>query len=683
VTLSLDRPLNSFTSAAALGAGLDGHQRGETRKIYTSQNIRAMGSAGFTPLAYRLRTELGVEAWHWNPRGSWSDPRRHQGYWTSSPRPGAPFGVSYGYRLPRRGDTVDQANNHGYSRLDDGDQHSFWKSNPYLDSYFTYEPTGRHAQWMLVDLGRYERVDTVRIDWGLPFARSFEVQYWTGADAVNYPEEPPPATWRPFPADRFAGHRGRQTARVAAAPVRVRYVRVLLTRGSRTGPPGSTDVRDRLGFAVRELYVGRLARGRLHDLLRHRRDGSQTVTYVSSTDPWHRAINRDPDYEQPSFDRVLSSGLAHGQPILTPVAVLYGTPADAANELRFLRARHYPIGRVELGEEPDGQLATPEDYGALYVQFARALHRADPRAVLGGPGFQTSIPDWESWPDRHGVHSWTGRFVSFLRARHALRALRFFSFEWYPFDDVCANPATQLASAPALLADVLDRQRRAGLPARLPKVITEYGFSAFAGEAEVDRPGALLNADAVGQFLTLGGSAAYLYGYEPDVLLRESGACNTWGNLALLLSDGDHHIRHPLATYWGARLLTRRWAQPGSGRERVYRASTDALDGAGRSLITAYAVRRPDRRLAVMLINKDPSRTWAVSLRAVRAVAPGAALGALDVYQLSGADYVWHARGDRGFPRPDRAPTHSVAAAGRVSLPPYSLTVVRTQGRAP
>src|SRR5260370_31686902 len=120
VTFTPGHPANRFIPARALGAGVDGHPIGETVRQLSPANIKAMLSAGLKPRTYRLRTELAGEAWHWNPNGTWSDPARRQGNWTSSSEPGRPIHVCYGYRLPRRGNTIDQANDEAYSRHDDG-----------------------------------------------------------------------------------------------------------------------------------------------------------------------------------------------------------------------------------------------------------------------------------------------------------------------------------------------------------------------------------------------------------------------------------------------------------------------------------------------------------------------------------------------------------------------------------
>src|ERR1700736_3751389 len=120
--VSVDRShvLNLFDPEEAIGAGIDGHEKGEVARLLSPANVAAMLSAGLRPLTYRLRTELAGAAWNWNPHGVWSDPLHRQGYWVSDSTPGEPIEVSYGYRLPRRGNTLDQANNEGYSRIRDG-----------------------------------------------------------------------------------------------------------------------------------------------------------------------------------------------------------------------------------------------------------------------------------------------------------------------------------------------------------------------------------------------------------------------------------------------------------------------------------------------------------------------------------------------------------------------------------
>jgi len=679
------KPANTFVAARALGAGVDGLNEGRVAKTYTPGNIAAMKSAGPGALTYRLRTELGVEAWHWNPAGRWSEGAKARGYWTSDAQASAPILECYGYRLPRRGSTIDQANNDGYSRLDDGDARTFWKSDPYLDRHFTGEDNAAHPQWVLIDLGRMRLVDAVQIAWAAPYATRYQVQYWdgdnSGEDTHSIDDTYGGGAWRAFPSGTQAqGRGGRVRLRLAATPRPARFVRVWMTR-SGGAPPGAGDVRDGLGYAVREVGLGTLdGRGGFHDLVRHAPDGKrQTPIYVSSTDPWHQADGRDPNVEQPGFDRVFRSGLTRGLPVLMPAGVLYDTPDNAAAELRFLRARGYPVTRVELGEEPDGQYVTPEDYGALYIQWADALRRVDPTLQLGGPSFQTAIEGWVAWPDAHGDRSWLRRFLGTLKRRGRMADFNFFSFEWYPFDNVCAPPAPQLALAPDLLQNALARLQREGLSRHVPWLITEYGYSAFAGEAEMTWPGALLNAETVAQFLTLGGSEAYLYGYEPNVPIHEVEDCPTWGNLALLLSDGARPPK-PLAAYHATRLVTQEWAQPDTdGPQALYRATSTVRNRQGLSLVTAYAVRRPDGRWAVLLLNKDPKRAHPVTVRFVQEKGLGSASfsGPADLYQYSAAQYVWHPDGARGYPAPDLSPAHSTSRGGVVLLPPFSLSVLR------
>ncbi|HEU0273747.1 MAG TPA: discoidin domain-containing protein [Candidatus Udaeobacter sp.] len=673
-----DRPVNQCVPIAALGAGVDGHEKGECARMFTDENIAEMRSVGLGPLTYRLRTELAGEAWHWNPRGSWSNPAHQCGYWTSNDSPAGPIDICYGYRLPRRGNTIDQANDDGYSRIADGDEATFWKSNPYLDSHFTGEPDDAHSQWVVIDLGAVKPVNAIRIHWGTPYARQYRVEYWSGNDPMHLHADRKD-DWRPFPnAAVNRGSGGTESVPLSSKAVAVRFVRLLMNQSSRTGAEPSNDIRDRLGFAIREVELGNVdARGHFNDYIRHAPDHyQQSVIYVSSTDPWHRAEDIDYKIEQPGLDFILTSDLTNRLPVLVPVGVLYDTPENATAEIKYLLRRSYDLEGIELGEEPDGQWSSPEDYAALYTGIARTLTALQPRLKLGGPSLQNFEDQLLTWPDAAGNSSWMSRFLKYVRSAGV--PFDFFSFEFYPFDNICADAAPQLIQTPRRLASMMKSLRADGVPTTIPWLMTEYGYSVFAGRHEVDIEGALFNADTIGAFLTLGGSKPYLYGYEPNYLQDELKC--SWGNLMMLQLNPNSDQVNRLSTYHAAKLITSEWMQPTNETQNIFPVTVSPRNPRSSNVVTVYAARRPDKQWSLLAINKDPKRTaqLTVQFRLPQVPRQLSFVGAVDVIRFSAEQYAWHEDGPNGHPIQSLPPAREKQnASSFYILPPYSLTVLR------
>jgi hypothetical protein len=684
IHIDASNPTASFMPDEAFGAGLDGLSEKDLERVYSPESIRTMSQAAYRRLSYRLRTELGIEAWHWNENGSWSDEARKEGYWTSSEKTEGPLLKSFGYRLPRRGSTIDQAENDGYSRLDDGDESTFWKSNPYLDTHFTGIDNALHPQWVLIDLGKRRSVNALRILWGDPYATRFEAQYWDGKD-TNYLNDLTAGAWRAFEFGHIRdGQGGDNLLQLGDTPVSVRFVRILLTASSETTPQ-EEDVRDRLGYAIRELFMGVLdGRGRFRDIIRHSTSNKhQTLTIVSSTDPWHREIDRNPKTAQPGFDQIIASGLGRGKPVLTPVPVLYNTPENAATQIRFLKSRNFPMSQIELGEEPDGQNTSPEHYGALYLQFAKVVHEIDPALITGGPGFQSEVGGWNTFVDTSGEYSWMKRFLGYLREHKRLNDFGFFSFEWYPFDELCENPSRQLIEHQGLMKKAFERLDRDGVPRDIPWIISEYGYSSFAGRAEVELPAALLNAEIVAQFLALGGQSAYYYGLEPNEPIRELGYCThpdrLWGNLMMFQTKNDSKANWLLPAYYGGKMLVEEWADPTNEPHQLFPALVMEGDKVSND-VAAYVVRRPDNRWAALVLNKSMDHSKLGQIRFTIGTKEIDWSGPLDVIQYSSRQYAWKANGANGHPTRSKPPRHFQTINGPgsvIELPSMSLTVVR------
>jgi hypothetical protein len=188
----------------------------------------------------------------------------------------------------------------------------------------------------------------------------------------------------------------------------------------------------------------------------------------------------------------------------------------------------------------------------------------------------------------------------------------------------------------------------------------------------MDIEGALLNADLIGTFLNLGGEQAFLYGYEPNEVIHEV-PCSSGNNMLFELNERGSY-RMP--TYYGARLTTQQWAQPGDGVHELYAVTADDAQ------IMAYAVHRPDGLWSLMILNKDPNRTRAVTVKFHNEASDSDSEfeGPIDVYQYSRKQYELSTDTLEPYPIRDQPPEHQTFTGNSplvIQLPSYSLTVVR------
>jgi hypothetical protein len=701
IKIHLTHPTRIEDFSRAMGGGIDGNDH---RSTLSDSVVKQMLKAGLRPLSYRLRTELGIESWHWNPSGTWSDAAHHQGYWTSSTHSQAPITKSYGYRLPRRGNTLDEANNDGYSRLDDGNPNTFWKSNPYLTSHYTGESDFKHPQWILLDFGKPVLINAACLHWKDPFAKKYRIQYSCGGNLYFGHNH----DWHDFPHGKWVqSSKGSSLLNLGTPhdflgkPLQIQYLRILMTESSSSAMPGSQDPRDSMGYALSEIECGFLESGKFFDQIIHSPNQKQTVVYVSSTDPWHRACDRDERTQQPGLDLVARSGLRNTQPILWSVPLLYDTPENAAAEVDFLKARGYlsPSQRVELGEEPDGQRVDPKDVAELYAQTSQKIYSAHPDLSLGGLSFVTIDVNRGDLIYRVDKKPWLHRFFKQLKKKKGRKNFQFLTFEWYPFDDLLLPPAPLLINQPRRLKESVERIRRGGIPKTMPLMISEYGYSVFSGEPEVTLAAALLQADIAVPFLLLGGTTSYLYGYEPNYLECNYG--NSWGNLMMFLQDKkkSKHLQ-PLPTYYCSRLLTHEWGPPYGGPCNLYSTTIKTETKGEAPYLSAYFLSSKNQgntRKALLIINKNPQRAYrfkCIENRAFKTEMPNNLTGNWEYYSYSSDQYQWHSQGVHGHPQRNQPPLKSFCQGEvkkgvlttslefkkngvPIMLPPWSITVLQ------
>jgi len=666
--------INTFDPDSALGSSIDVLSRTDINSVYTPHIIQEALSAGWGPITYRNNTELRMAAWHWTENGTWSDGAHRSGYFTGSTDLKEPIRAILAYALPHRGFATSA------DRPVAGPNLTYWKSNPYLTSKFTGESDTLHPQWVVVDLQAEKPVSAVRIVWANPYATTYQVEYWVGTGALDF-DGGPKGEWDVFPSGALK-HAPGGTVMVKLTDARVvtRYLRILMTESSSTcDEHGAEDVRNCVGYAIQQIAAGTLnASGAF--VAGTKTPAERRTTYaVSSIDPWHSEddVNASGSYQHTGFDLFFTSGLTNNLPAMIPVTMLYGTPDDAAAQIAYIERRGYPIGYIEMGEEPDGKHAMPEDYAALYLQWAAAIHKVDPKLRLGGPVFEGVNEDIRAWPDARGRTSWMGRFVDYLKAHGRLSDLAFVSFEHYPFEP-CDITWKTLYSEPRLMKHILQVWRDDGVPKNVPLMVTESHVSWALTGPMTTIFGALWLADNIGSFFEGGGAAFYHSPIQPQGV---QNTCLGWSSWSNFVSDENYTIKGYAATYYAAHMINLEWVQHHAGVHEMFPSSADLTDGDGNLLVTSYAVHRPDGTWSLMLINRDETNphTVRVLFEDAKRKRQTTFAGPVTLVSFGSEQYVWINDGPNSRPDPDHPPvaTSFQGPSSTFTLPKASVTVLR------
>ena len=674
--------INSFDPDSALGSSIDVLSHGGIDKVFTPHIIQESLSAGWGPISYRNNSELRMAAWHWTENGTWSDPVHKSGYFTGSTELKEPVRYILSYALPHR----------GFSTSGDrplmGPNLSYWKTNPYLTSKFTGESDSLHPQWVVVDLKAEKPINAIRIAWASPYATSYQVEYWVGKRALDF-DAGPQGEWKIFPSGTQKNSQGGAVSlKLADTAVSTEYVRILMTESSNTcDEHGSDDIRNCVGYAIREIRLGGVdSSGAFIEVQKNISDRPTTYT-SSSIDPWHSAADVDAtgSYQHTGFDLLFTSGLTNNLPAMIPVTMLYGTPDDAAAQIAYIEKRGYPISYIEMGEEPDGKHAMPEDYGALYLQWAAAIHKVDPKLKLGGPVFEGVNEDIRVWPDAQGRTSWMGRFVDYLKAHGRLADLSFVSFEHYPFEP-CDITWNSLYREPTLVKHILQVWRDDGVPKSVPLMITEDHLAAGLTGPMTTIFAALWLADNVGSFFASGGA---LFTHSPIQPQGIQNTCLGWSSWSNFVSDEQTlEIRGYTSPYFAAHMINQEWAEHRSGMHFVFPSAVDIKDSDGNLMVTSYALHRPDGNWSLMLVNRDENHAHAVRVLFDDAKNKREASfsGPVRDVTFGSEQYVWINDGPYSHADPDNPPVATTVLAEHgttFTLPKASITVLRGKVGAP
>ncbi len=140
-------------------------------------------------------------------------------------------------------------------------------------------------------------------------------------------------------------------------------------------------------------------------------------------------------------------------------------------------------------------------------------------------------------------------------------------------------------------------------------------------------------------------------------------------------ADEDGQADKPMPSFFTANLLAKIWSVPGHG---LHRLAPTRIEGLPDTKVVAFAVRRPDGKLAVMLVNRSPDQVYRFALkRQLRSGKAESPSGPAHVYSYGPAQYAWADQGPKSHPLRTEPPARKDLSGRDIELAvPADLIVV-------
>lgn len=627
-----------------------GHVTGTVLPVWNGPDLYAGIRRGLSEQDFRLfrfpNGSLSNE-YHWNGAGEFDS----VGIWhpdSSRVLPGFLSTSRY------RGTSKDNYGASFHSLITDGDDSTFWWS----------DPLGGPEPWVLLELGDAAAIDSVRIVWGALRPDSVSV----GEVGTTF--------WN--------GYRGRDGEFLERARAAVSSETTVVV--SAGGPLSYLAIRP-LGVGDRGVQIAEIrawAAGVPATVNVPSRADQTPVVAMGAHPGGIRSTGYGGD-GTPSwtFEMFMDYlGSFPGSEAMICVNYGTGTPEEAAawvkhaNRDRKLGIRHWEVGNEMDGKWEEGGPVDARQYARKFLAFSKAMKDVDSTILVFGP-VQAGMTFAEDASGHLDGTSWTEEFlrrVSEAERADGRRYLDGFDFHAYPYwTSGKPNSSSALAAMRKLggnldtLASMLARTLDA--PRERLVAMTEFNVSVVTMDLMMRPENATGIALMLGQLVEkFGGNAHSIVwdSYEGGGSNADGSSGSTWGALTLFVtprSGSGSSIQYaPNSPYWGNWTVSKLWAIEG--------ARPIDLTVSGSSAVEAHALT-DGRDTSWLLLNllASPCTTQ---------VSANPASGW--IFTFGKAQYAWNGTTADAFAFPNSGPSGRPIPPGwdgKLVIPAYGMVVVR------